>query len=112
MTSMMEANREAGFPRAPGIWAIVPIKRLAIAKQRLAAVLGDSREEFAFLLACRTLDVLRESALFDGIVVVSPDPRVAAAALSRGAAVVDDADAPSTRPASWVSRPRPRVQPA
>jgi FO synthase len=92
MDSMMEANRKAGFPRVPGIWAIVPIKRLAIAKQRLARVLGESREEFAFLLACRTLEVLRESALFEGIVVVSPDPRVAAAAHARGAAVIDDED--------------------
>jgi FO synthase len=76
-----------------GTWAVVPIKRLTLAKQRLTALLGESREEFAYLLACRTLDVVRDSGLFDGIIVVSPDPRIAAAALARGAVVLDDRDA-------------------
>jgi FO synthase len=92
MTSMIAAvasPRRAGT----GIWAIVPIKRLSAAKQRLTALLGENREEFAYLLACRTLDVMRDSDLFDGIVVVSPDPRIAAMALSRGALVLDDRDA-------------------
>src|ERR1700722_1172351 len=77
-----------------GVWAVVPIKRLSAAKQRLTALLKDNREEFAYLLACRTLDVVRDSGLFDGIIVVSPDPRIAAAALARGALALDDRDAP------------------
>jgi FO synthase len=92
MSSTIAAQASSDARRA-GTWAIVPIKRLSAAKQRLTALLGDSREEFAYLLACRTLDVVRESGLFDGIIVVSPDPRVAAAALARGAAVLDDRDA-------------------
>ena len=36
----MEENRELQTHRLPGIWAVVPIKRLAVAKQRLAAALG------------------------------------------------------------------------
>ena len=92
MTSTIAAV--ASWRRAgTGIWAIVPIKRLSAAKQRLTALLGESREEFAYLLACRTLDVIRDSDLFDGMVVVSPDPRIAGAALSRGALVLDDRDA-------------------
>jgi len=78
---------------ATGVWAVVPIKRLSAAKQRLTALLRETREEFAYLLACRTLDVVRDSALFDGIIVVSPDPRIAAAALARGASALDDRDA-------------------
>ncbi|MGD0505839.1 MAG: 5-amino-6-(D-ribitylamino)uracil--L-tyrosine 4-hydroxyphenyl transferase CofH [Steroidobacteraceae bacterium] len=74
------------------VWAVVPVKRLAEAKRRLSAALGETREEFAYLLACRTLDVLRSAGLFAGIIVVTPDPRVAAAARARGAVVVDDAD--------------------
>ena len=62
------------------IWAVVPVKRLAAAKQRLAAALGEAREEFAYLLACRTLEVLQSTGVFAGIIVVTPDPRVAAAA--------------------------------
>ena len=50
------------------------------------------REEFALRLACRTLDVLRDSALFQGLIAVTPDPRVAAEAAARGAEVVDDGD--------------------
>ena len=74
------------------IWAVVPVKRLAAAKRRLSVALGDAREEFAYLLACRTLDVLQSAGLFAGIIVVTPDPRVAEAARTRAAVVVDDAD--------------------
>ena len=87
------AAEDSSQARCAGMWAIVPIKRLAAAKQRLAALLGEKREEFAYLLACRTLDVVRETGLFDGVIVVSPDARVAAAARARGALVLDDRDA-------------------
>jgi len=80
-------------PNVRSLWAVVPIKRLAAAKQRLAPLLGGAREEFALLLARRTLEVLRESDLFQGIIVVSPDPRVAAEAAAFGALAIDDADA-------------------
>ena len=97
MTSMIPATAASDVRRAAagaGVWAVVPIKRLSVAKQRLTALLKENREEFAYLLACRTLDVVRDSGLFDGIIVVSPDPRIAAAALARGALVLDDRDAP------------------
>jgi FO synthase len=94
MTSKITAELSPDPRRTgTGVWAVVPIKRLGAAKRRLTALLGESREEFAYLLACRTLDVVRDSALFDGVIVVSPDPRVAAAALTRGALVLDDRDA-------------------
>ena len=84
---------DEGAPSATGaIWAVVPVKRLAAAKRRLAGALGEAREEFAYLLACRTLDVLQSADMFAGVIVVTPDPRVAAAALARGATVVDDED--------------------
>ena len=95
MTSMIAATAASDERRAgAGVWAVVPIKRLSVAKQRLTALLKENREEFAYLLACRTLDVVRDSGLFDGIIVVSPDPRIAAAALARGALALDDRDAP------------------
>jgi FO synthase len=94
MTATIAAEISSDARRArAGTWAILPIKRLRAAKQRLTALLGESREEFAYLLACRTLDVVRASGLFDGIIVVSPDPRIAAAALARGALALDDRDA-------------------
>jgi FO synthase len=94
MTSTIAAKVSLDARRAGGgVWAVVPIKRLTVAKQRLTALLGETREEFAYLLACRTLDVVRDSGLFDGIIVVSPDPRIAAATLARGALLLDDRDA-------------------
>jgi 2-phospho-L-lactate guanylyltransferase len=94
VNSAAHSRRELQTPRLPGIWAVVPIKRLAVAKQRLAAALGGAREEFAYLLMCRTLDVLRKAALVEGVIVVSPDKRVAQAARDRGAVVVDDGEIP------------------
>ena len=85
-------NPDDAAPPTGEIWAVVPVKRLSVAKQRLAPVLGVAREEFAYLLACRTLDVLRASSLVARIVVVSPDSRIAAAARARGAQIIDDAD--------------------
>jgi FO synthase len=93
MTSMIAAEASDARRAGTGLWAVVPIKRLGVAKQRLTSLLGEAREEFAYLLACRTLDVVRDSGLFEGIIVVSPDPRIAAAALRRGARVLDDGDA-------------------
>jgi len=88
-----QEKRNTEFRRSsPGVWAVVPIKRLSGAKQRLAPVLKSAREEFALLLARRTLDVLRDCPLIQGIIVVTPDPRVAAVAAERGAEVIDDED--------------------
>ncbi|HEY3852182.1 MAG TPA: 2-phospho-L-lactate guanylyltransferase, partial [Steroidobacteraceae bacterium] len=77
---------------AGAIWAVVPVKRLAAAKQRLSAALGEAREDFAYLLACRIFDVLQGADMIAGVIVVTPDPRVGAAARARGAVVVDDED--------------------
>jgi FO synthase len=73
-----------------GPWAIIPVKRLAVAKQRLAAVLGDHREEFARMLACRTIQTVMDSGRFDGVLVVTPDPLVALDARAHGAVSIDD----------------------
>jgi FO synthase len=77
---------------AGAIWAVVPVKRLASAKQRLSEALGDGREEFARLLLMRTLDVLQSADCIAGIIVVTPDERVAAGARARGAVIVNDRD--------------------
>src|ERR1700722_6750432 len=73
-----------------GLWAIIPVKRLAAAKQRLAPVLGERREEFARLLACRTIQTVIDSRRFDGVLVVTPDPLIALDAGAREAIAIDD----------------------
>ena len=72
------------------LWAIIPVKGLSAAKQRLASVLGGDREEFARTLACRTIEMVRESRRFAGVIVVSPDPKIALDARNLGATVLDD----------------------
>jgi FO synthase len=72
------------------LWAVIPVKSLSAAKQRLAPVLGSDREEFARTLARRTIETVRDSRRFAGIIVVSPDPRIALDAENLGAAVLDD----------------------
>jgi FO synthase len=75
-------------------WAVVPVKRLEFAKQRLAAALGAHREEFARLLALQTVDTLARSEIFSGILVVTSDARAAQALRAAGATVIDDGDRP------------------
>ena len=75
------------------LWAIIPVKRLSVAKQRLASVLGAHREEFARTLACRTIQTVIDSRQFRGVLVVTPDPLVALDAKCRGAVVLDDGGA-------------------
>jgi FO synthase len=72
------------------LWAIIPVKRLAVAKQRLGSVLGVHREEFARTLACRSIQTVLDSRQFHGVLVVTPDPLVALDAKARGAVVLDD----------------------
>jgi len=73
------------------IWAIVPVKRLSLAKQRLAPVL--SRRERAELVRSMLHDVLttlRATPQLAGIIVVSGDPMVANLARQFDARIVGD----------------------
>lgn len=72
-------------------WAVVPVKRLNLAKQRLGAVL--SAEHRRVLAQCMLGDVLRRlraTTCLAGIVVVSADPVVHAIARGFDAWVVPD----------------------
>ena len=54
-------------------WLVVPVKRLAHAKSRLAGVLpAAARTELVTQVLLHTLDVARESALFARILVDQP----------------------------------------
>jgi 2-phospho-L-lactate guanylyltransferase (CobY/MobA/RfbA family) len=71
------------------VWAVVPVKRLALAKQHLAGVLGRRREQFMRILAAQTIDAQLNCPVLAGVVVVASDPFVARDARARGAVVVD-----------------------
>ncbi len=74
-----------------GIWAIVPIKETADAKQRLAAALPPAlRRELAMAMAEDVLAALADTRGLAGIAVVTLDPGAAALAGRYGARVVAD----------------------
>ena len=75
----------------PNIWAIVPVKRLGLAKARLAPVLSRSeRAELARTMLHDVLTTLCATPQLAGIVVVSGDPTVAKLATLFDARVVAD----------------------
>lgn len=71
--------------------AILPVKRFANAKQRLAASLpADLRRSLAEAMVSDVLRALRRTNAIDEIVVVTAEPIAAALATSQGAKVVPD----------------------
>src|SRR5215831_4424394 len=73
------------------IWAVVPVKEFARAKQRLAAVLSPRmRQELAIAMFEDVIQSLSASRALAGIVVVTVDPTATAIALRYGAKVWTD----------------------
>jgi 2-phospho-L-lactate guanylyltransferase len=74
------------------MWAVVPVKRLSQAKQRLRGVLScEQRVRLVQAMLCDVLESLRTTRSLAGIVVVSADPAVHVTARSFGAAAILDA---------------------
>jgi 2-phospho-L-lactate/phosphoenolpyruvate guanylyltransferase len=70
------------------IWAVVPVKEFARAKQRLAAILSPrTRQELAAAMFEDVIQALSASHALSGIVVVTVDPTASAIALRYGAKV-------------------------
>jgi 2-phospho-L-lactate guanylyltransferase len=75
----------------PDIWAVVPIKNTAAAKQRLALALApELRQRLALAMAEDVLSALAASAGLAGIIVVTIDPAAAALAARYDARVIAD----------------------
>lgn len=73
------------------VWAVVPVKEFARAKQRLAAILSPRmRGELAAAMFEDVIHALSEVRDLAGIVVVTVDPAAAAIALRYGADVWSD----------------------
>ena len=66
------------------LWALVPVKALEGAKQRLKNCLGADREGFTIAMLKDVLAALSESKEVSHITVVTDDPRVAAIAKQGG----------------------------
>ena len=82
-----DPSRGLSSPR--GLWAVVPVKTLDSAKQRLSTVLGpELRRRLVLAMLADVLKALAQVPALDRIAVVTRDPDVAAQATSLGAAVV------------------------
>ena len=79
----------------PPTYAILPVKRFAVAKTRLGEpVSAATRRALAEAMVGDVLMALRRAAAVDGVLVVTADPAADAIARSYGATiVVDDAEA-------------------
>lgn len=83
-----------------GLWAVVPVKRFARAKTRLAATLGVAeRAALAEAMFNDLLELLASVGTLAGIVVVTADPSAAMIAAGSGAIVLPDEDEAGTNPA-------------
>lgn len=75
----------------PTLWAVVPVKSFASAKQRLASLLSaDERAGLARAMLQDVLDALVRSPCVAGTLVVTSDAEAAAIAIHAGASVVPD----------------------
>jgi 2-phospho-L-lactate guanylyltransferase len=71
--------------------AVLPVKSFGMAKQRLGAAVGrQDRGELAAAMLGDVLDALRATGGVAELIVVTAEPRAAAAAREAGALVVDD----------------------
>ncbi len=76
----------------PDIWAVLPVKRLALAKSRLGCVLtSPERRRLARAMLLDVFDAVRGVEAISAILVVTADPDVARLAAAQGAGVLRDA---------------------
>jgi 2-phospho-L-lactate guanylyltransferase len=74
-----------------GIWAVVPVKEFAAAKQRLASALdAEQRRELAIAMAEDVIEMLTRVTALAGILVVTDDPTAVAIARRHGASTLGD----------------------
>ncbi len=74
---------------APGIWAVVPVKSLARAKQRLSPMLTPRQRRLLVLAMLNdVLDALAGTPMLRGIMVISPDHGVGPVSAAAGAVCV------------------------
>jgi 2-phospho-L-lactate guanylyltransferase len=85
--------REDAGVRSAGWVAVIPVKRLAVAKSRLrGAVPGRPHDQLVLAMARDTLAAVLGCALVERAIVVTDDPAVTSAVTAAGAERVPDGD--------------------
>ncbi len=78
------------------MWAVVPVKPLALAKSRLAELLSaEDRARLQTELCSRLFDTLASSDVVETVLVVTSDPEIARLARRSGGQVLPDPPAPA-----------------
>ncbi len=99
MNAVTDPQDTSGFS-AESTWvAIVPIKRLAIAKSRLGNTPPGRRERLALAFALDTISAIQQCSTVSSVVVVTDDPQARDAAMSSGATVLADTPNSGLNPA-------------
>ncbi|MGE0700973.1 MAG: hypothetical protein AB7O57_17885, partial [Hyphomicrobiaceae bacterium] len=87
MTSLPR-NRRSALPR---VIAVVPVKALSLAKQRLgAAILPERRRALVLAMLNDVLGTLAQVPAIERVIVVSRDAEVATTAAQHGARIVEE----------------------
>jgi 2-phospho-L-lactate guanylyltransferase len=87
-----------------GLWALVPVKALERAKQRLRNCLGEDRAEFTVAMLKDVLAALSDSKEVSHIAVVTNDPRVAAISKRGDLVVLDEGESKGMNEALELGR--------
>jgi len=90
----------AGVPQTPLAWSVViPVKVLAQAKSRLAALAGPSRSALALAMAADTVSVVAACPAVRAVIVVTDDGEAASMLGGLGAVVIADEPGDGLNPA-------------
>jgi 2-phospho-L-lactate guanylyltransferase len=80
------------YARPADVWAVLPVKRLTLAKSRLGGVLAPAeRRRLARAMLFDVLDAVRATGGLSGVLVVTADAEVARLAEGQGARILRDA---------------------
>ena len=79
--------------KQPEHWALIPVKSLENAKQRLEPCLGELRGAFSLAMLRDILDAVSRSQTIDAVAVVTGDPDVRQLSESRSLLAIDEASA-------------------
>ena len=103
-TENMSLPGQQVAPQDESLWALVPVKALQGAKQRLKKYLGADREGFTVAMLNDVLAALCESKEVSHIAVVTDDPRVAAIAKQGDLVMVEEVESKGLNEALELGR--------